>query len=100
MYYYKGFPPFILSTYMATTNLWSTHMMIHTPCVSKLKNTFGQNMHDKIKVTFGEISLKLCQTNRTLAINNVNFVADELPSQITVYACTTIDNWTRRRQHT
>jgi hypothetical protein len=37
-----------------------------------------------MKVTFGEISLKLHQTNRNVARNNVNDVADELPSQITV----------------
>jgi hypothetical protein len=32
---------------------------------------------------FGEISLKLRQTNWNVAINNVNVVADELPSQLT-----------------
>jgi hypothetical protein len=35
----------------------------------------------KIKVTFGEISLKLRQTNWNVARNNVNVVADELPSR-------------------
>jgi hypothetical protein len=54
----------------------------------------------EIKATFGEISLKLCQTNWDVAINNVNVVADELPSQITVYICLTIDIWTRRHRHT
>ena len=34
----------------------------------------------KIKVTFGEMSLELRQTNRNVAINNVNVVVDELPS--------------------
>ena len=47
----------------------------------------------KIKVMFGEISLKLCQMNWNVAKNNVN-VGDELPSQITVYTCSTIDIWT------
>jgi hypothetical protein len=32
---------------------------------------------------FGEISLKLRQTNWNIAKNNVNFVVDELPSQST-----------------
>ena len=52
----------------------------------------------KKKVTFGEISLKLCQTNWNVARNNVNVVVDELPSQIMVYTCLTIDIWTRRHQ--
>jgi hypothetical protein len=46
---------------------------------------------------FGEISLKLCQTNWNVASNNVNVVADELPSQIIVYTCLTIDICTRLR---
>ena len=37
-------------------------------------------MRYEIKVTFGEISLKLRQTNWNVAINNVNVVVDELPS--------------------
>jgi hypothetical protein len=41
----------------------------------------------EIKVTFGEISLKLRQKNWNVARNNVNIVADELPSQIRVYTC-------------
>ena len=40
---------------------------------------FGHKMHYEIKVTFGEISLKLCQTNWNVAINNV-VVVDDLPS--------------------
>jgi hypothetical protein len=35
----------------------------------------------KTKDTFGEISLKLRQTNWNVAKNNVNVVANELPSQ-------------------
>jgi hypothetical protein len=35
------------------------------------------------KGTFGEISLKLRQTNWNVAKNNVNVVADEIPSQST-----------------
>ena len=49
---------------------------------------------------FGEISLKLRQTNWNVARNNVNVVVDELPSQIIVYTCLTIDIWTRRHQRT
>jgi hypothetical protein len=44
---------------------------------------FGHNLRYETKGTFGEISLKLCQTNWNVAINNVNVVADELPSQST-----------------
>ena len=54
----------------------------------------------KIKVTFGEISLKLHQMNWNVARNNVNVVVDELPSQITIYTYLTINNWTRRRRRT
>ena len=43
---------------------------------------------------FGEISLKLHQMNWNVARNNVDVVADELPSQITVYTCLAIDIWT------
>ena len=54
----------------------------------------------KIKVTFGEISLKLRQINWNVAKINVNVVVDELPSQITIHTCSTIDIWTRRRRRT
>jgi hypothetical protein len=60
----------------------------------KIKVTFGHELRYEIKVTFGEISLKLCQTNWIVVRNNVNVVADELPSQIAVYTCLTIDIWT------
>ena len=66
----------------------------------QIKVTFGHNLQYKIKVTFGEISFKLRQTNWNVARNNVNVVVDELPSQITIYTCLTIDIWTRRRQCT
>jgi hypothetical protein len=36
---------------------------------------------------FGEIFPKLCQTNWNVARIEVSVVVDELPSQITVYAC-------------
>ena len=62
----------------------------------KIKGMFGHKLRYEIKVTFGEISLKLRQTNWNVARNNVNVVVDELPSQITVYTCLTIDIWTRR----
>ena len=65
-----------------------------------MKVTFGHKLRYKIKVTFGEISLKLRQTNWNVARNNVNVVADELPSQIIIYTCLTIDIWTRRRRCT
>jgi hypothetical protein len=49
----------------------------------KTKVTFGHNLRYETKGTFGETSLKLCQTNWNVARNNVNVVADELPSQST-----------------
>jgi hypothetical protein len=55
---------------------------------------FGHKLRYKIKVTFGEIFLKLRQTNWIFARNNVSVVADELPSQITIYTCLTNDIWT------
>jgi hypothetical protein len=47
----------------------------------KTKVTFGHNLRYETKGTLGEISLKLRQTNWNVVINNVNVVADELPSQ-------------------
>jgi hypothetical protein len=44
---------------------------------------FGHNLRYKTKGTLGEISLKLHQTIWNVARNNVNVVADELPSQST-----------------
>ena len=58
------------------------------------------SLYFKINFTFGEISLKLLQTNWDVAIIKVNVVVDELPSSIIVYTCLTIDIWTRRRQRT
>ena len=49
----------------------------------KTKVTFRHNLRYETKGTFGEISLKLRQTNRNVARNDVNVVADELPSQST-----------------
>ena len=62
-----------------------------------IKVTFGHKLHYKMKVTFGEISLKLRQTNWNVAIINVNVVVDELPSQLIVYTCLGVDIWTRWR---
>ena len=36
----------------------------------------------EIDIMFGEISLKLCQTKRIVARNNVNVVADELANKL------------------
>jgi hypothetical protein len=41
---------------------------------------FGHNLRYETKDTFGEIFLKLCQTNWNVARNNVNVVVGELPS--------------------
>jgi hypothetical protein len=65
-----------------------------------MKVTFGHKLRYEVKVTFGGISLKLRQTNWNVAINNVNVVADELPSQITIYTCLPIDIWTRQHRRT
>jgi hypothetical protein len=62
--------------------------------------SFGHKLRYEIKVTFGEISLKFHQTNWNVVRNNVNDVVDELPSQIIVFTCSTIDIWTPRRQCT
>jgi hypothetical protein len=61
---------------------------------------FGHKLRYKTKVTFGEISLKLHQTNWNVAKNNVNVVVDELPSQITIYTCLTIAIWTQQHRRT
>ena len=66
----------------------------------KIKVTFRHKLRYEIKVTFGEIALKLCQTNWNVAKHNVNVVDDELPSQMTVYTCLIIDIWIGRRQRT
>jgi hypothetical protein len=50
----------------------------------KIKVTFGHKLRYEIKVTFGEISIELHQMNWNVVRNNVNVVADELPSQITI----------------
>jgi hypothetical protein len=49
----------------------------------KTKITFGHNLRYETKGMFGEISLKLRQTNWNVAKNNVNVVVDKLPSQST-----------------
>jgi hypothetical protein len=49
----------------------------------KTKVTFEHNLRYETKGTFGEISLKPRQMNWNVAKNNVNVVADELPSQST-----------------
>ena len=79
----------IISLYTCDFFLLTTYSLCF-----KTKVTFGHNLHYEIKVTFGEISLKLRQTKWNVAKNNVNVVADELPSQITVHTYSTIDIWT------
>jgi hypothetical protein len=49
----------------------------------KTKVTFGHNLRCETKGTFGEISLKLRQTNWNVARNNVSVVVDDIPSQST-----------------
>ena len=39
---------------------------------------------------------QISPSNWNVAKNNVNVVANELPSQITIYTCLTIDIWTRK----
>ena len=66
----------------------------------KIRVTFGHKLRYEIKFMFGKISLKLRQTNWNVAKINVNVVVDELPSQIKVYTCLTIDIWTQQRRRT
>jgi hypothetical protein len=61
--------------FVATSATYSLHF--------KTKVTFGHNLLYETKGAFGEISLKLRQINWNVARNNVNVVADELPSQST-----------------
>jgi hypothetical protein len=72
----------------------SNQCLLSTPYVSKIKVMFGHKLRYEIKVTFGEISLKLRRTNWNIAINIVNVVAKELPSHIGIYTCLVNDNWT------
>jgi hypothetical protein len=53
------------------------HCLLSTPSVSKIKVKFGHKLPYVIKVLFGEISLKLHQTNWNVVRNNVNVVVDE-----------------------
>jgi hypothetical protein len=66
---------------------WNNKYSLHF----KIKVTFGHKMRYEMKVTFGEISLKLRQTNWNVAKSNLNVVVDELPSQITIHTYLTID---------
>jgi hypothetical protein len=72
------------------------HAWFSPPAAPKILTVYS--LRYKIKVTFGDISLKLRQTDWNVAKNNVNVVVDELSSQITIYTCLTIDIiWTRQR---
>ena len=90
---------------------WATSVVNYSLCFKikvifgqilryKIKVMFGLKLLYEIKVTFGEIFVKLRQTNWNVAIYNVNVVAYELPSQITIYTCLTIDILTQRRRRT
>ena len=59
---------------------------------------FGHKLRYKIKVTFGGIFPKLRQTSWNVARNSENVVVGELPSQMTIYTCLTINNWTQRHR--
>jgi hypothetical protein len=56
----------------------------------KIKVTFGHKSRYEIKITLGEISLKLCQANWNVA-KITGSVVDVLPSEIAVYICFTFD---------
>ena len=66
----------------------------------KIKVKFGHKLHYEIKVMFGEISLKLHQTNWNVARINVSIVVDELTSQMIVYTWLTIDIWNQQNRRT
>ena len=82
---------------------WALHRRIVSPAFHhdriKVSRSFILPLF-KMKVTFGEISLKLCQTNWNVAKINPFVVDDGLPNQITVYTCLTIDIWTQRHWRT
>ena len=63
-----------------------------TPSVSKWKLRLVKFFSNFAKRT-RMLSKKKCK-------NNVNVVANELPSQITIYTCSTIDIWTWWRRRT
>jgi hypothetical protein len=62
--------------------------------LSQNKSCVGHKLRYDIKVVFGEISLKLRQTNWSVARIDVDVVVDALPSQTKFYTCSTIDIWT------
>ena len=66
----------------------------------KIKVTIGQKIALGNKSYIWQKIIKLCQMNWNIARNNVSVVIYELPSQITIYNCLTIDIWTRRRRRT
>ena len=87
--------------HICTGNTYHTiHAQVQYSLRFKKKVTFGHKLRYKIKATFGEISLKLRQTNWNVAKNNANVVVDELPRQITICTCLTIDIWTQWRRCT
>ena len=98
----------VTTTYSLTLTIWHLDYTTRFPSTKlssyflrfKIKVTFRYQLCYNIKVTFGESSIKLCQTNWNVAINNVNVVVDELPIQIIVYTCLTINIWTWRRRRT
>ena len=51
-----------------------TLVLVPTPSISKIKVAFGHKLLYKVRVIFGEISLKLRQTNWDVARNNANIV--------------------------
>jgi hypothetical protein len=57
--------------------------LIYYSLRSKTKVTCGHHLRYETKGTFGEIYLKLRQTNWNVARNDVKVVVDELPSQST-----------------
>ena len=72
---------YIYRSSVATCKSSKCRLQVNIVSVFKIKVTFGHKMRYEIKITFGEISLKLHQTNWNVAINNVDVVVvDELPS--------------------
>ena len=97
-YFHSFFFPFRLELVKLYLSPQTTCYLILPPFQNK--SYVWHKLRYEIKVTFGEISLKLRQTNWNVARNNVNVVADELSSQIIVYTCLIIDIWTWWRRHT
>jgi hypothetical protein len=66
--------------YKEETTTCKKNILLKHPRCFKIRFTFGHKLHYEIKATFGEISLKLRQTDWNASRINVNVVVGEVPS--------------------